>query len=163
MLIPYLLATRMKQVHKAKGRREERLEGNGAGSCRQRKSLGLREVYSLHAAWESTMAFKWGTKEEFALAVHIQLGQFWSPFFLGPWGPISYSRAGGGTWRWCLQEAGLRTIVEPRGGKIWRQGSLGEQRGGVGGSERARRRGLGSGVAGDGLRQAWRARRGRGP
>lgn len=55
--------------------------------------------------------------------------------------------------------------MEPRGGKIWRQGSLGEQRGRTGGegSERARRRGLGSGLAGDGLRQAWRARRGRGP
>lgn len=123
----------------------------------------LREVYSLHVAWEGTTAFKRG-KEEFALAVHT-VGAVWSFFLLGPWGPISYSRAGGGTWRWCLQEAGLRTVVEPRGGKIRRQGSHCEQRAepGVGGSERARRRGLGSGVAGDGLRQAWRARRGRGP
>lgn len=70
MQIPYLLATRMKQVHKAKGSREERLGGDGAGSCRRRKSLGLSGVYSLHAAWEGTKAFKRGTKEEFALAVH---------------------------------------------------------------------------------------------
>lgn len=70
MLIPYLLATRMKQVHKANGSREGRLGGDGAGSCRQRKRLGLREVYSLHAAWEGRMTFKRGTKEEFALAVH---------------------------------------------------------------------------------------------
>lgn len=123
----------------------------------------LKEVYSLHVAWEGTTAFKRG-KEEFALAVHTA-GAVRSFFLLGPWGPISYSRTGGGTWRWCLQEAGLRTVVEPRGGKIRRQGSHCEQRAepGVGGSERARRRGLGSSVAGDGLRPAWRARRGRGP
>lgn len=67
MLIPYLLASRMKQVHKAKGSREGRLAGDDAGSCRQRE----RPKRSLFTAYSTggTTAFKRG-KEELALAVH---------------------------------------------------------------------------------------------
>lgn len=67
MLIPCLWATRMKQVHKAKGSREGRRGGDGAGSCRQRERP--KRSLALHAAWEGTTAFKRG-KEDFALAVH---------------------------------------------------------------------------------------------
>lgn len=166
MLILHLLATRVKQVHKAKESREGRVGGDGAGSCWQRKRLDLRGVYSLHAGREDKTVFKRG-KAEFAWLC-TQLGQVWSPFLLRPWGLISYSRAGGGPGGGACRKLAC--------GQLW---SPGEAKLGVRDHMVSSRRNQGLGVRRferDGeawprvlvlreteLRLAWRAWRGRRP